>query len=141
VQPGNPPEVKTTNPIVSPDKAATLNQENGAVAKNPNLENQPPKAGTGNRPANSYGVLASRKHPSVASRDLALDSAPVFISGQSEAAGPIVRIPIDDEALRISIDDGQGKPRMVSLPTVSFGSQRLTSSNSFVPVSTQKGIW
>ena len=82
-------------------------------------------------------IVASRKHP-IVSRDMALSPASVF--SKPEGDGAIVRVPLDDQALRISIDDGRGKPRMVSLPTVSFGSQRLMGGNSFVPVST-KGVW
>lgn len=135
------PEVKTQNPpTAGPDKA-TGNPENSTVAKNPNQDSLPAKATTGNRDKNGYSYVVGRKRPAVATRDLALDSAPIFDGGQSQAGGPIVRIPLDDEALRISIYDSQGKPRLVSLPTVSFGSQRLTSGNPFVPVSTQKGVW
>jgi hypothetical protein len=136
----NNPEVKTLNPTVGPDKA-TGNPENRVIARNSNNEGPPAKATSGNRDRNSYSAVVSRKHPAVATRDIALGSAPILESQQSQAGGVIVRIPLDDEALQISIDDGQGRPRMVSLPIVSFGSQRLTSSNSFVPVSTQKGVW
>ena len=48
--------------------------------------------------------------------------------------------PIDAslQSLRVSLDDGRGNAKTISVPAISFGSQRtLTSGNQF----TQKGSW
>lgn len=50
--------------------------------------------------------------------------------------------PIDasQQSFTVSLDDGRGNARTISLPTISFGSQRViptTTANQF----TQKGVW
>ncbi|HXD32285.1 MAG TPA: hypothetical protein VN643_14285 [Pyrinomonadaceae bacterium] len=93
---------------------------------------------TPNRGPRSYALVDSRPERK-ATRDAALSSAPVFTRDEMNTGGPIVQVPLDDEVMRISIDDGRGSRRTVSLPTFSFGSQRLTGQ-TFVPVSS-KGVW
>ena len=63
-----------------------------------------------------------------------------FSSTRAEVinADPVVVFPIDAslQPMRVSLDDGSGNARTISVPTISFGSQRtFTSSN------TQKGNW
>jgi len=87
------------------------------------------------------GVAPKRTAEKTVTRDLAGGSAPVFGPRQADDYG-VIRIPIEDQELRINIDDGRGTPRAVSLPVVSFGSQRLTTTNSFLPAgSATKRIW
>ncbi len=48
--------------------------------------------------------------------------------------------PIDAslQSFRVSLDDGQGNARTISVPTIRFGSQRmLPKGNQFAP----KGVW
>ena len=66
-----------------------------------------------------------------------------FSSTRAEVIGATdtaVVFPIDAslQPMRVSLDDGRGNARTISVPTISFGSQRtLTSGNQF----TQKGSW
>jgi len=49
-------------------------------------------------------------------------------------------IPVDasQQSLRVSLFDGRGNPRTISVPTVTFGSQRVVpQATSFAP----KGVW
>lgn len=82
-----------------------------------------------------------RRAEKSATREMGLTSATIFDGANPDVAAGIVRVPLNEPALRISIDNGKGALRMVSLPTVSFGSQRLTAGNSFVPVSSSRGTW
>jgi len=87
------------------------------------------------------GFAAKRTGEKTVTREMALGSATVFGPRQANDYG-VIRIPIEDQELRITIDDGRGTPRAVSLPAVSFGSQRLTMTNSFLPAgSAAKRIW
>jgi len=58
---------------------------------------------------------------------------------------PVVRIPIDARSLRLSVDNGRGSARTISLPSFSFGSQRVLASGfSFAPTAFEKehkGVW
>ena len=59
-----------------------------------------------------------------------------------ESTGSVVLVPLDARALRISIDNGRGSARTISLPTVSFGSQRLMAREAFLsPLSPAKSSW
>ena len=51
--------------------------------------------------------------------------------------------PIDTsyQSLRVSLDDGTGTWRTISLPTVSFGSQRILAKGSLSNQPAPKGIW
>ena len=90
---------------------------------------------------NAIASTTTNRKPRAASRDIGLSAAAVVESNQDPLRG-VVLVPLDDQALRISLDDGRGAQRMVSLPIVSFGSQRLMTSNSFVPEkSSPKGVW
>jgi hypothetical protein len=57
------------------------------------------------------------------------------ISGQ-EAVSGFEAIPLDAslQSFKVSLDDGRGNARTISVPTISFGSQRmLQTGNQFVP--------
>lgn len=71
---------------------------------------------------------------------------PVAIDFSSERASVLnaqrqsAVFPIDAslQPFTVSLDDGDGNARTISLPTISFGSQRvLTNTNRFAP----KGVW
>jgi len=54
----------------------------------------------------------------------------------------LVVVPVDARTFKLSIDNGRGVARTISLPPVSFGSQRLLAREaSFVPVSSARGDW
>lgn len=70
--------------------------------------------------------------------DFSSERAEVF--GGMDSAGMSAVFPIDAslQSLRVSLDDGRGNAKTISVPAISFGSQRtLTSGNQF----TQKGNW
>jgi hypothetical protein len=86
------------------------------------------------RSSNSGGVANQR--PGV--KEYALDGAPVTTL---DARTGMVEVPIDTSVFRLSIDNGRGVARTISLPPVSFGSQRLLPRDAaYVPVSS-KGDW
>lgn len=93
-------------------------------------------------PAPRNRSLVVTRHQATATREMALVPAAVLESKQPETGGSVMRVPLDGQALKISIEDARGMSRTVYLPTVSFGSQRLVSSQSFMPtVSSSKGVW
>jgi hypothetical protein len=70
-------------------------------------------------------------------------STPTTVIQQSVANAAQV-FPIDSsyESLKLSLDDGSGTPRTISLPSVSFGSQRVLAGEQTSMVKTSaKGVW
>jgi hypothetical protein len=55
----------------------------------------------------------------------------------TEPVGVSAAFPIDGssiQSLKVSIDDGRGNARTISVPTISFGSQRIVKeANQFAP--------
>jgi len=81
----------------------------------------------------------SRTKRNVAAVDLSGSAAPVIRDSQSVSTSESV-FPIDaaQQSLKVSLLDGQGNRRTISVPTVTFGSQRVVpTTTSFVP----KGVW
>jgi hypothetical protein len=77
-------------------------------------------------------------------RDFSNTPAPVLRrDGQLAASYPTAAFPIDAsyQSLKVSVDDGRGASRTISLPTVSFGSQRALSQNASPSVSSARGVW
>jgi hypothetical protein len=63
--------------------------------------------------------------------------------GSVARVGSTTVFPIDaaNQSLRVSLDDGSGNWRTISLPTVSFGSQRVVARGSVSNQLAAKGIW
>jgi hypothetical protein len=73
---------------------------------------------------------------SLATVDSAVEPPLVFSDSQRQAA--IFPIDASLQSLKVSVDDGHGNARTISVPMISFGSQRaLTTGNQFAP----KGVW
>jgi hypothetical protein len=129
----------------NPIDTGTKNSGTGTLAISAVPSNKPPSqdghSGTANKATRGTQVVA-RKGEGTATREYSVTPAAVLDVNQADSAGSIIRVPLDGRALQILIDDGRGATRTISLPTVSFGSQRLMSSQSFMPpVSPTKGVW
>ena len=85
------------------------------------------------------GIRGKRQ---MATAEFSNTSAPRFRREES-VAGSTTVFPIGaaNQSLRISLDDGSGNWRTISLPTVSFGSQRVVASGSVSNQLAAKGIW
>lgn len=80
-----------------------------------------------------------RSQRPIAVADFGSERAPlVRDQKQLEAAEAIFPIDASKQSLKVSLFDARGNPRTISLPTVSFGSQRVVpTTTSFAP----KGVW
>ena len=86
----------------------------------------------------------SRRNMSTAVRTIrTLDSEDQAVSRATVIRAPQTSdqvFPVDasQQSLKVSLFDGRGNPRTISLPTVTFGSQRVVpTATSFAP----KGVW
>ncbi len=73
------------------------------------------------------------------SRDMASRRAPVQ-SSELIAQASDFSIDASSQPVKVSVDDGRGSSRTISVPTVSFGSQRVLSGNSPL-VASARGAW
>jgi len=84
------------------------------------------------------GLVAIKNKP-LATRELSSTGA--LVVGNKEPVGTSTPFSIDASSLqyfRVSVDDGRGNAKTISVPTISFGSQRLMqNANQLAP----KKVW
>jgi hypothetical protein len=97
---------------------------------------QPAVVASHDGPRKSTGERTAQPKRTMVAVDRASEGASVFSDSQQQAA--IFPIDASLQSLRVSIDDGHGNARTISVPTISFGSQRvLATGNQLAP----KGVW
>ena len=130
----NPPGGTGSNEVskgttVSPPKAIEHNQL---------AERRTPK-GPGIRTA----VAAVRNGSRFGTRDLSQTGAPVLTRDQVAGTYPTAAFPINAsyQSLKVSVDDSRGASRTISLPSVSFGSQRTLSQTASPLLASARDTW
>jgi hypothetical protein len=131
-----PPEVITVQdqrPIVPPPSA----QPSESPAVKPNEVFALVKEDSPRRIKHERAGQAMAKNiRPVATRDMSSEGAGVMDG--SLAASTAFPIDASLQSLKVSFDDGRGNARTISVPTITFGSQRvLQGGNQFAP----KGVW
>lgn len=80
----------------------------------------------------------------VGTRDLSSTQAAV-LKGYDQVLGtyPTTAFPINGsyQSMKVSVDDGRGTSRTISLPSVSFGSQRTLSQGASPLMASARGAW
>lgn len=126
-------EVATTVPTDEPVQPAPKPVENRVVAP----EQTPTVAVDGPRRVQRGGErrISPRPRRTPVAVDFSSERAPVLNTQRQSAIFPI---DASLQSFTVSFDDGYGNARTISMPTISFGSQRvLTNTNQFAP----KGVW
>jgi len=95
-------------------------------------------AGLGSRPA-----VVARDGSRRVSIDVGLTPAPVIRTEDPFADGGHSVFPIDasSQSLKVSVDDGRGSSKTISLPGVSFGSQRVLTQGRSPLLASSRGAW
>jgi len=114
-------------PVQSADQAPAIVKDDKkpepVVASVPPVtirKNQPVQADYKKRPLSSFAMSSTR----------------ASVLNATEPAGVSAAFPIDTSAqsITVSLEDGRGNAKTISVPTVSFGSQRIVQSgNQFAP--------
>ena len=141
---------------VTSDSVPKQSEDPGSVTPGSSVVAQAP---TGNGPA---PVAASQHTPNgrrvervknelaglrtgsrLATRDLSGTRAPVLTRDQLAESYPTAAFPINAsyQSLKVSVDDARGTSRTISLPSVSFGSQRTLSQNASPLMASSRGSW
>jgi hypothetical protein len=121
-----------------PPQPAPKPSENEASVHNP----APVVVASDNAPRRVEGkrLVSPNKKPQLVTVESAVERAMLISNSQLHSA----IFPIDTSAslepFKVSLDDGRGNARTISVPTITFGSQRvLPNSNQFVQKGT--GVW
>ncbi len=114
--------------VVSPTDTAAQEKQTGVTAKTPQRRRN---VFTYNTVAN--GRLGTRE---MASRPATIMRPEELIAGRREFP-----IRASSQPLKVSVDDGRGSSRTISLPSVSFGSQRVLAQNTSPLLASARGDW
>ena len=154
------PSAKATRPSSTTDKTAIEQPGNGdqKVAQvNTGLKtNDQPTGATSPSSPSSRGqhdakprggvrneVAFLRDNARVKTRDSSSTRAPVFRPTDAMAANGSSAFPIGAsyQSLKVSVDDGRGSSRTLSLPSVSFGSQRVLAQDPSLLLASARSAW
>ena len=88
-------------------------------------------------------VAAVRDNPRIKTRDLSSTPAPVFRPTDTMATNGSSVFPIGAsyQSLKVLLDDGRGSSRTISLPSVSFGSQRVLAQDQSPLLASARSAW
>lgn len=122
----------------APKPQETVTPKAGEAPKKEDVAIVPNKRPQENRTERS-GLVAIRNKQPLATRELSSTGAQVI--GGTEPVGTSTAFSVDASAIqyfKLSVDDGRGNAKTISVPTISFGSQRLMqNANQFAP----KRVW
>ena len=82
-------------------------------------------------------------NPRVASKDLASTQAPVLKPNDmvADAGHSVFPIEASAQRVKVSLENGRGSSKTISLPGVSFGSQRVLTENAPPLLASARGAW
>lgn len=83
----------------------------------------------------------SKRLERMGTRDMSSARAPVVRAGELTARASDFPIDGSPQAVKVSMDDGSGSSRTISVPRVSFGSQRVLSQSNSPLVASARGAW
>lgn len=120
-----------SQPAVRPDdNRVVVPEETPAIA----VDNTPRRVQRGGE-RQATGRLQARPRRAPLAMDFSSERATVLNRQQQSGIFPI---DASVQSFTVSLDDGEGNARTISLPTISFGSQKvLTNTNRLAP----KGVW
>lgn len=118
-----------------PDKGQLL-----AVGQKNNNSESTHRSGVGSRGniTERTSNVGGQRNSGSAVKEFSGAPAPVYERNDSA----LLRVQIDGQPFKLSVDDGRGGERTISIPSVTFGSQRvLARTASFAPASSGRGVW
>ena len=92
-------------------------------------------------PAVSRDRIPASRRAGTGTRDMASGRAPVVRPNELTARASDFPIDASSQPVKVSLDDGRGSSRTISVPTVSFGSQRVLSQSNSPLVASARGAW
>lgn len=135
----NQPKLEVVEQRTEPPQPSPKPSQNEARLQNP----APVVVASDNsssRRVEGKGRVAPSKKPQLATVDSAVERPIVISNSQLQSA--IFPIDASLEPLRVSLDDGRGNARTISLPTITFGSQKvLPNSNQLAQTQKGVGVW
>lgn len=110
---------------------------------NGSIEQKLPVRRTPKEPGMRREVASNRSGHRLGARDMGQTGAQVLTRDQLAGTYPTAAFPINAsyQSLKVSVDDARGTSRTISLPSVSFGSQKTLSQTASPFLATARDTW
>jgi hypothetical protein len=88
-----------------------------------------------------YAVARNARNQRVKATDLSATAARVWRPTETVLGSSVFPLGTSYQSLKVSVDDGRGSSRTISLPSVSFGSSRVLARNPAPVTATMRDSW
>ncbi|MEK6279633.1 MAG: hypothetical protein AABN95_04700 [Acidobacteriota bacterium] len=88
-----------------------------------------------------FGIASARNNSGMGTRDMGSRPAPVIRAADLNARAADFPIEASSQPMKVSLDNGRGSSRTISLPPVSFGSQRVLGQGATPLMASARGSW
>ena len=141
--------VMRQNQGVPPDQAVNVVADNNVAppatpSQSPttsNLEAQVTEPERSAKKNNPTRQLATKSKRSPVAVDFSSTPAPVINADENMASVSTFPLDVPQPSFKVSLDDGRGTSRTISVPAVTFGSRRVLSTNVSTNQYAPKGDW
>ena len=139
VVPSAAPEPTVVNPVSGPASNEVVKVSAGSEPKQNLLAGRR----TAKEPGMRREVASNRGGNRVGTRDESLKGAQYLTRDQLAGTYPTAAFPINAsyQSLKLSVDDSRGTSRTISLPSVSFGSQKTLSQTASPLLASARDTW
>ncbi|MEP6718257.1 MAG: hypothetical protein ABJB21_03895 [bacterium] len=93
------------------------------------------------RSGSSMPQYATARNERVKSTDLSATAAPLLRPTETALGSSVFPLGTSSQSLKVSVDDGRGSPRTISLPRVSFGSARVLARDPAPLMASLRDSW
>ena len=126
---------QSTKPPTEIAAAAPVVHESPAV----DVQSSPRNSGRSN--ASSISQFATARSTRVRATDLSATAAPLLRPTETALGSSVFPLGTSYQSLKVSVDDGRGSPRTISLPRVSFGSSRVLARDPAPLMASMRDSW
>ncbi|MGI8836373.1 MAG: hypothetical protein ACR2H4_07010 [Pyrinomonadaceae bacterium] len=136
-----PAQVNKNNQDEQLPKAHTQVAVAPAVDDSPSVDVQSSSRNVSKRSVRSILQYATARNGRVKATDLSATAAPLLRPTETALGSSVFPLGTSYQSLKVSVDDGRGSPRTISLPRVSFGSSRVLARDPAPLVASMRDSW
>lgn len=112
-----------------------------AVDGSPSVDVQSSARNVSRRAGRSLSQYATARNGRIKATDLSATAAPLLRPTETALGSSVFPLGTSYQSLKVSVDDGRGSPRTISLPRVSFGSSRVLARDPAPLVASMRDSW
>ena len=111
------------------------------VHDSPSVNVQSSQRSSGRRSGSRISQYAMARNGRVKATDLSATAAPLLRPTETALGSSVFPLGTSYQSLKVSVEDGRGSPRTISLPRVSFGSSRVLARDPAPLMASMRDSW